>query len=130
MYNERVMDHFSNPRNVGVLEEANAVGLEVNPVCGDSMRLFLRIEDNRILDARFQTAGCGAAIATSSMSTELIKGLTIEEAQALTKEDIEDALGGLPGNKIHCSMLAVDAIEAALRDYRSRQGGAASSQTR
>lgn len=120
MYNEIVMDHFSNPRNVGVLEDANAVGLEVNPVCGDSMRLFLKIEDGRIRDARFQTAGCGAAIATSSMATEMLKGLTLEEARALTKEDIEDALGGLPGNKIHCSMLAIDALETALQDYHAR----------
>ncbi len=123
MYNDKVMDHFSNPRNVGVLEDANAVGLEVNPVCGDSMRLYLRIEKGQIHDARFQTAGCGAAIATSSMATELIKGMTTDQARALTKEDIEDALGGLPGNKIHCSMLAVDAIEAALQDYRARLSG-------
>ena len=122
MYNERVIDHFSNPRNVGVLEEANAIGLEINPVCGDSMRLYLLVEEDRIRDARFQTVGCPAAIATSSQATEMIKGLTIEEALALTKEDIEDALGGLPGNKIHCSILAVDAIEAAVGDYRARAG--------
>lgn len=120
MYNNVVMDHFSNPRNVGVLDDANAIGFEVNPVCGDSMRLYLKIEGDRIIDARFQTAGCGAAIATSSMATELLKGLTLEAARDLTKDDIEDALGGLPGNKIHCSMLAVDALEAALADYRSR----------
>ena len=120
MYNERVIDHFSNPRNVGVLEEANAVGLEVNPVCGDSMRLYLLVEQDRIREARFQTVGCPAAIATSSLATEMIKGLTLEQALALTKEEIEDAIGGLPGNKIHCSILAVDAIEAAVRDYRAR----------
>lgn len=120
MYNDVVMDHFSNPRNVGVLDDANAIGFEVNPVCGDSMRLYLKIENDRIVEARFQTAGCGAAIATSSMATEMLKGLTLDAARDLTKDDIEDALGGLPGNKIHCSMLAVDALEAALTDFRSR----------
>ena len=96
MYNERVIDHFSNPRNVGVLEEANAVGLEVNPVCGDSMRLYLLVEQDRIREARFQTVGCPAAIATSSLATEMIKGLTLEQALALTKEEIDYVASVLP----------------------------------
>lgn len=123
MYTETVLDHFSNPRNVGVLEDANAVGLEINPICGDSMRLYLRIEQDRIVEARFQTVGCPASIATSSMATEMLKGRTIEDARALSREAIEDALGGLPGNKIHCSMLAVDALETALADFYRRSAG-------
>ena len=117
MYTDLVMDHFTNPRNVGVIEDADAVGREGNPVCGDMMEMFLKIEDGQIADIKFRTFGCGAAIATSSIATEMVKGKTITEALKLSKKDIADALGGLPANKMHCSNLATDALRSAIREY-------------
>jgi len=117
MYSEKVMDHFMNPRNVGELAEANAVAEVGNPVCGDVMRMYLLIEDGRIKDIRFKTFGCGAAIATSSMATEMVKGKTIEEALEITNRAVAEALDGLPPNKLHCSNLAADAVHKAIKDY-------------
>lgn len=117
MYTDLVFEHFTNPRNVGVLEDADGVGREGNPVCGDLMEMFIKVRDGRIVDVKFRTFGCGAAIATSSMATEMVKGMTIEEALKLRRKDIADALGGLPSNKMHCSNLAVDALRSALYDY-------------
>ena len=114
LYSEKVMDHFRNPRNVGVLEDANGVGEVGNAKCGDIMKMYLKIEDDRIADVKFKTFGCGSAIATSSMATELIKGKTLDEALELTNKAVVDALDGLPARKIHCSVLAEDAIKAAL----------------
>jgi len=123
-YSEKVMDHFMNPRNMGEMEDADGIGNVGNPACGDVMRLYLKIKDGIIVDAKFKTFGCGAAIATSSMATELIKGKTIEEARKVTKEVVAEALDGLPPVKMHCSVLAQDAIEAALEDYMKKAGGA------
>ena len=120
-YNETVLDHFRNPRNAGELANANAVGEDRNPVCGDHMRLMLRIEDDAISEARFQTRGCGAAIATSSMATVVLSGMTISEAAQLKRQDFVDAVGGLPKSKIHCSVLAAGALKKALADWRERQ---------
>jgi len=117
MYTDLVMDHFNNPRNVGTMEDADAIGREGNPVCGDMMELFLKIEDGHITDVKFRTFGCGAAIATSSIATEMVKGKTIEESLLLSREDIAEALGGLPANKMHCSNLATDALRSAVRSY-------------
>jgi nitrogen fixation protein NifU and related proteins len=117
MYTDLVMDHFNNPRNVGVMEDADAIGREGNPVCGDMMELFLKIEDGRIVDIKFRTFGCGAAIATSSIATEMVKGKTIEESLKLSRKDIAEALGGLPANKMHCSNLATAALRTAIRSY-------------
>ena len=117
-YNETVIDHFQNPRNAGALPDANAVGLASNPVCGDTMRLMLRIEGDRITMARFQTSGCPAAIATSSFTTELISGKQIAEVEGLTREQIAEAIGGLPASKIHCSVLAADCLRRAIAAYR------------
>lgn len=122
MYSEKVMDHFSNPRNVGELPDANGVGTVGNAKCGDIMKMYLKIEDNVIKDVTFKTFGCGAAVATSSMATELIKGKTIEEAMKLTNKAVAEALDGLPPVKMHCSVLAEEAIKAALADYFTRQG--------
>ena len=122
MYTDKVMDHFSNPRNVGVLEDANAVGQVGNLKCGDIMKMYLKIEDGIIADVRFQTFGCGAAVATSSMATELIKGKTVEEALKLTNSAVVEALEGLPPQKIHCSVLAEEAVKSAIADYYRRQG--------
>ncbi len=119
-YTELVRDHFQNPRNAGDMPDADAVGYETNPVCGDTMRLTLRIAGQRIVEARFQTSGCPAAIATSSVCTEMIAGLNLTEAERLRKEDFAQALGGLPPGKLHCSVLAADALQAAIADYRSR----------
>lgn len=119
-YTEKVMDHYEHPRNVGVVENANGVGVVGNPACGDVMKLTIRVEDNRIVDAKFKTFGCGAAIATSSMVTEMVKGKTIEEALAITNKTVAEALGGLPKVKMHCSVLAEDALKAAIDDYRKR----------
>ncbi|NLX70576.1 MAG: Fe-S cluster assembly scaffold protein NifU [Clostridiales bacterium] len=121
MYSEKVMDHFMNPRNVGEIENPDGVGQVGNAKCGDIMKIYLKIEDNRIVDIKFKTFGCGAAIATSSMATELVKGKTIEEALALTNKAVADALDGLPPVKMHCSILAEEAIKAAIEDYRSKQ---------
>ncbi len=117
LYSEKVMDHFRNPRNVGVLEDANGVGTVGNAKCGDIMKMYLKIEDDIVKDVKFETFGCGSAIASSSMATELIKGKPVEEARQLTNEAVAEALDGLPDYKMHCSVLAQEAIEAALKDY-------------
>lgn len=122
MYTDKVMDHFTNPRNVGEIENANGIGEVGNAKCGDIMRIYLDIEDNIIKDIKFKTFGCGAAIATSSMATELVKGKTIEEALELTNKAVAEALGGLPPAKMHCSNLAADALHKAIEDYQSRKG--------
>jgi nitrogen fixation NifU-like protein len=122
-YTEKVMDHFMNPRNVGEIENADAVGEVGNPACGDMMRLYLKIEDDRVVDAKFRTFGCGAAIASSSMLTEMIKGKTVEEARAISNQAVVDALGGLPAVKIHCSVMAEQAVKTALDDYAKKHGG-------
>lgn len=122
MYSEKVMDHFANPRNVGEIENANAVGEVGNAKCGDIMKIYMDIEDNIIKDVKFKTFGCGAAIATSSMATELVKGKTIEEALSLTNKAVMEALDGLPPEKVHCSVLAEEAIRDAIEDYQKRQG--------
>ena len=122
MYSEKVMDHFSNPRNVGEVAHPNAVGQVGNPKCGDIMRITMRIEDGVIQDVKFKTFGCAAAIATSSMATELVKGKTVEEALTLTNRAVAEALDGLPPQKLHCSVLAEEAIKAAISDYYTQQG--------
>lgn len=121
-YSEKVMEHFANPRNVGEMKDANGVGEVGNSKCGDIMRMYIKVEDNVIRDVSFMTFGCGAAIATSSMATELIKGKTIDEALKLTNKAVMEALDGLPPVKVHCSVLAEQAIKAALSDYYTRQG--------
>ena len=121
-YSEKVMDHFANPRNVGELKDANGVGEVGNSKCGDIMRMYLKIEGNTIVDVKFMTYGCGAAIATSSMATEMVKGKTIDDALKLTNKAVMEALDGLPPVKVHCSVLAEQAIKAALADYYRRQG--------
>lgn len=123
MYSEKVLEHFRNPRNVGKIEDADGIGKVGNPICGDVMVMYLRIRDDRIEDAKFETFGCGAAIATSSMATELIKGKTIKEALEVTNRAVAEALGGLPPHKMHCSVLAEEAIKAAIEDYRARRQG-------
>ena len=120
LYSEKVMDHFQHPRNVGVIEDANGVGEVGNAKCGDIMKIYLKIEDDIIKDVKFETFGCGSAIASSSMATELIKGRTIEEALAVTNKQVVDALGGLPAYKLHCSVLAEESIKAAVKDYYDR----------
>ena len=120
MYSEKVMDHFTNPRNVGEIENADGVGLVGNPVCGDVMKLFIKVEDGKIADVKFKTFGCGAAIATSSMVTEMVKGRTLEEALAISNKAVAEALDGLPPNKMHCSNLAADALHKAIEDYRDK----------
>ncbi len=119
-YSDRVMEHFTNPRNVGIIEDADGVGQEGNPLCGDLMELFIKVDNGHISDIKFRTFGCGAAIATSSIATEMVKGKTIEEAQALTNKDIVEELGGLPPVKVHCSLLAVGALKRAIEDYYKR----------
>ena len=121
MYSDLVMEHFSNPRNVGTISDADGVGLEGNPVCGDLMKIFIKVKDDHIEDVKFQTFGCGAAIATSSMVTEMVKGKTLGEALQVTNKAVAAALGGLPGNKMHCSNLAADALHKAIEDYLSKQ---------
>ena len=122
LYSEKVMDHFRNPRNVGEIENADGVGQVGNAKCGDIMRMTLKIDDGVITDAKFTTFGCGSAIATSSIATEMIKGRTIEEALKLSNKAVVEALDGLPAHKMHCSVLAEEAIKAALADYYTRQG--------
>ena len=122
LYSEKVMDHFNNPRNVGVIEDADGVGEVGNPVCGDIMKITIKVDDDRISDIKFQTLGCGAAIATSSIITEMAKGMTIQDAVDISKQDIVDALGGLPPAKIHCSVLASDGLKRAVDDYLVHQG--------
>ena len=122
LYSEKVFDHFSNPRNVGEIEDANGVGEVGNARCGDIMKMYLKIEDGIIKDVKFKTVGCGAAIATSSMATEMIKGKPLDEALKLTNQAVVEALDGLPAVKIHCSVLAEQAVKAAISDYYTRQG--------
>ncbi len=122
-YSDLVRDHFENPRNAGEITDADAVGYQTNPVCGDTMRLTLRIADSRIAEARFQTSGCPAAIAASSVCTEMIRGLSLAEAEAISIEDCAAALGGLPASKMHCSVLAADTVRAAAADYLKRTDG-------
>ena len=119
-YSNKVMDHFMNPRNVGEIENADGVGTVGNPVCGDIMKMYIKIEDNVIKDVKFKTFGCAAAIATSSMATELIKGKTVEEALDITNRTVSEALDGLPPVKMHCSNLAQQAINAAITDYKKK----------
>jgi nitrogen fixation NifU-like protein len=121
LYNETVMDHFLNPRNMGDVQEADGVGEVGAAACGDIMKISLKIRDGKIEDARFKTFGCGSAIASSSMATELIKGRTLEEAKNFSNQEVVDALGGLPPVKIHCSVLAEEALKAAIEDYEARQ---------
>ena len=120
LYSDKVMDHFEHPRNVGVIEDADGVGEVGNPLCGDIMKMYLKIEDDIIQDVKFETFGCGSAIASSSMATELIKGKPVAEAEKLTNQAVAEALDGLPAYKMHCSVLAEEAIHAALEDWRSR----------
>ncbi|HHY36414.1 MAG TPA: Fe-S cluster assembly scaffold protein NifU [Firmicutes bacterium] len=122
MYSDKVMEHFMNPRNIGEIEKPDGVGQVGNPRCGDIMKITIKVEDNRITDVKFKTFGCAAAIATSSMITEMAKGKTIEEALQLTNESVAEALDGLPPVKMHCSNLAADALHAAIRDYQQRVG--------
>lgn len=122
VYTDKVMEHFNNPRNVGEVEDCNAEGTVGNPKCGDIMKITMRIENDRIEDVKFKTFGCGAAVATSSMATELVKGKTIQEALGLTNRAVVEALEGLPPQKIHCSVLAEEAVKSAIADYYRRQG--------
>jgi nitrogen fixation NifU-like protein len=121
MYSEKVMDHFQHPRNVGEIEDASGVGTEGNPTCGDLMTIYIKVEDNIITDVKFKTFGCGAAIATSSMITEMAVGKTIEEALEISRNDVADELEGLPPVKMHCSNLAADALRAAIADYKMKE---------
>ncbi len=122
MYTDKVMEHFTNPRNVGAISDANGVGEVGNAKCGDIMRIYLKVEDNIIQDVRFKTFGCGAAIATSSMVTEMVKGKTLEEALEISNQAVAEALGGLPPAKMHCSNLAADALHEAIKDYIAKKG--------
>jgi nitrogen fixation protein NifU and related proteins len=121
-YSEKVMDHFTNPRNVGEIANASGIGTVGNPVCGDVMKMYLRIENDIIVDVKFKTFGCGAAVATSSMVTEMVKGKSITEALTITNKAVAQALGGLPAVKMHCSVLAEEALRSALKDYYKKQG--------
>ncbi len=125
MYSKTVMDHFRNPRNVGTIENANGVGEVGNPLCGDMMTIYLDVQDDVIKDIKFQTFGCGSAIAVSSMLTEIAKGKTLEEASKITNKDVAEALEGLPKNKLHCSNLGADALQMAIKDYHARKSGKA-----
>lgn len=122
LYTETVMDHFMHPRNVGSIENASGVGEVGNAKCGDIMKIYLKIADGHIQDVKFETFGCGSAIASSSMATEMIKGKTLEEAMALTNKEVVDALGGLPVHKLHCSVLAEEAVKSAIQDYYDKNG--------
>ncbi|MDD5155785.1 MAG: Fe-S cluster assembly scaffold protein NifU [Candidatus Omnitrophica bacterium] len=121
-YSEKVMDHFTHPRNVGEIPDASGVGNVGNPICGDVMRMYIKVENDVIVDAKFKTFGCGAAIATSSMVTEMVKGKSIEEALKISNKAVAEALGGLPPVKMHCSVLAEEALRSALKDYYKKQG--------
>lgn len=120
-YSDKVMDHFMNPRNVGQIENPDGYGKVGNPVCGDLMEMYIRVEDDIIADIKFKTFGCGSAIATSSMVTEMAKGMHIDDAMKITRDDVADKLDGLPPQKMHCSNLAADALQAAIADYRSKK---------
>jgi nitrogen fixation NifU-like protein len=122
MYSEKVMDHFMNPRNVGEIKDADGLGTVGNPVCGDMMTFYIKVNDNKLQDVKFKTFGCGAAIAVSSMISEMAKGKTIEEAMKISNKDVADELDGLPSNKMHCSNLGADALHKAIEDYRSKTG--------
>ncbi len=122
MYNETVMDHFQNPRNVGEIADASGVGEVGNVVCGDILRVYIKVKDDRLEDVKYMTFGCGAAVASGSMMTTLAKGKTIEEAMQLTNKDVAQALGGLPPQKLHCSNLAADALHKAIEDWRQKTG--------
>jgi nitrogen fixation NifU-like protein len=119
-YTDKVMDHFMNPRNVGEIKDADGIGQVGNPTCGDMMAFYIKVDDDRLADVKFKTFGCGAAIAVSSMVSELAKGMTIEEAKALTNEAVASELGGLPANKMHCSNLGADALHAAIEDFEKK----------
>ena len=122
MYSEKVMDHFANPRNSGIIENASGQGTVGNPTCGDLMTIYIDVDDNEVIqDIKFETFGCGAAIATSSMITEIAKGMTVDEALEITRNDVADALDGLPPIKMHCSNLAADALTEAIKDYKSKK---------
>lgn len=121
MYSKKVMEHFRNPHNMGEIKEADGIGEVGNPVCGDLMTIYIKVKQNRIKDIKFKTFGCAAAIATSSMITELAKGKTLEEAEKISRDDVADELEGLPPIKMHCSNLAADGLKKAIKDYRSRQ---------
>ena len=121
MYTEKVMEHFKNPRNMGEIPDADGIGTVGNPVCGDLMTIYIKVKDNRLEDIKFKTFGCGSAIATSSMITELAKGKTLEEGLKITRANVADSLGGLPPVKMHCSNLATDALHAAIEDYYKKQ---------
>ena len=120
-YSEKVMEHFKNPKNVGEIPDADGIGNVGNPVCGDIMRFYIKVEDNKIKDAKFKTFGCGAAIATSSMVTEIVKGKTVEEALKISNKAVAEALGGLPPIKMHCSVLAEQALKSAIDDYLAKK---------
>jgi nitrogen fixation NifU-like protein len=120
IYTEKVMDHFRNPRNVGEIKDADGVGTVGNPRCGDVMSIYIKVKDDRIIDIKFKTYGCTAAIASSSIATELVKGKTLDEAMELTRDDVANELGGLPAIKMHCSNLAADALREAIKDYRKK----------
>ena len=121
MYSEKVMQHFKKPQNMGEIPDADGVGSVGNPTCGDLMTMYIKVKDNRLEDVKFKTYGCGAAIATSSMTTELAKGKTIDEAMKISRSSVVDSLGGLPPVKMHCSNLAADALHAAIEDYQKKQ---------
>jgi nitrogen fixation NifU-like protein len=123
MYSETVKDHFSNPRNVGEIEDADGIGEVGNPICGDMMKITIKVEDEAIKDIKFQTFGCGAAIAVSSMMTEMAKGKSLEEAKGISNKSVAEALDGLPKNKLHCSNLGADALQLAIKDYEDRKAG-------
>jgi len=121
MYSEKVIDHFQNPRNVGEIENADGIGTVGNPSCGDIMSMYIKVENNIITDIKFKTFGCGAAIATSSITTEMVTGMSVDDAEKLSRGEVADALDGLPPIKMHCSNLATDALRAAIEDYRKKQ---------
>ncbi|MHB8781423.1 MAG: Fe-S cluster assembly scaffold protein NifU [Candidatus Geothermincolia bacterium] len=123
MYNDKVVDHFQNPRNVGEIENADGTAEVGNPVCGDMIRISIRVKDGKLADVKFKTFGCGAAVASGSMGTEMCKGMALDEAMAITNTDVAEALGGLPAEKLHCSNLAADGIRDAIQDYLKRRDG-------
>jgi len=122
MYSDQVIEHFQNPRNVGEIPDPDGVGKVGSPVCGDMMEVYIKVLDGRLADIKYKTFGCGAAVASGSMGTEMVKGMTLEEAMRITDQQVADALGGLPEEKLHCSNLAAEGIQAAIEDYRSKSG--------